>query len=173
MYLLSVFSHDWRKNNHLVTQQRPTGWTDFKKKYQMQTQLHRMVWKSIYILFPRVYIMLKQGIWSTGIIVAWTLSIYICPEWMWKASFMFKVPALPHHPGNLCYHLLCWIICWCYYHWWFRIYCLVNKSHIGPRNPAWTWKTISSRLGMATDIKYVHFLLNLFNVALYIHSSSP
>ena len=28
------FSHDWRKNNHLVmTQQRLIGWTDFYKKY--------------------------------------------------------------------------------------------------------------------------------------------
>ena len=30
MYFYLYFSHDWRKNSHLLeTQQRPTGWTDF------------------------------------------------------------------------------------------------------------------------------------------------
>ena len=33
--------------------------------------------------------------WSTGIIVAWTPTIYICPGWMWKAPPMFKISP-PH-----------------------------------------------------------------------------
>ena len=37
--------------------------------------------------------MSKQWTWSTGIIVAWTPAIYICPEWMWKAPLMVEVPA--------------------------------------------------------------------------------
>ena len=40
-----------------------------------------------------VYMMSKQIIWSTGIIVAWTPAIYICPEWMWKAPLISKAPA--------------------------------------------------------------------------------
>ena len=128
VYLLSVFSNDWRKNNHLVlTQQWPTGWIDFKKKCQMQTQLNGMPWKSISRSFPMVFIKSKQRIWSTGIIVAWTPAFYICPESMWKAAIIFKVPTPPHRPGNLCYHLLWWIICWCYYRWWFRMCCLINE----------------------------------------------
>ena len=91
----------------------------------------------------------KQRIWYTGIIVVWTSAIYICPEWM------SKVPTPPHHPGNLCYHLLRWTICWCYYRWWSRMCCLINEMHIGPRIPAWTRRT--GRLGMVTDINYVHF----------------
>ena len=104
--------------------------------------------------------MSKQRIWSTGIIVAWTPAIYICPGWMWKAPPMFKIPAPPHHLGNLCYHLLWPTICRCYMYyrcWWFRMCCLINKLHMGPCNPTWTWRAKSYRLGMVTDIKYVHF----------------
>ena len=36
--------------------------------------------------------MSKQRIWPTGIIVAWTPAIYICPEWMWKALHKSKFP---------------------------------------------------------------------------------
>ena len=107
--------------------------------------------------FPNIYIMSKQRIWSTGIIVAWTLAIHICTEWLWEAPLMSKVPAPPHHPGNLCYHPSWWNVCWCYYRWWFRMCCLINELHIGPSNPAWTWRTKSSRLGMVTDINYVSF----------------
>ena len=114
--------------------------------------------KEHFQIFSKVYIMSKQRIWSTGIIVAWTPAIYICPGWMWKAPPMFKIPAAPHHPGNLCYHILWPTICRCYYRcWWFRPCCLINKLHIGPCNPTWTWRAKSCRLGMVTDIKYVHF----------------
>ena len=40
--------------------------------------------------------MSKQRIWSTGIIVAWTPAIYICPEWMWKAPLKSKIPVPAH-----------------------------------------------------------------------------
>ena len=68
---------------------------------------------------------------------------------------------LPHRPGNQCYHLLWWTICWCYYRWWFRMCCLINELHIGPRNPALTWRSKSSRLGMVTNINYVYFYVKL------------
>ena len=143
-----------------------------KSSSKMHTQLYGMPWKSISRSFPMVYIMSKQRIWYTGIIVAWTPAIYICPEWTWKA-LMSKVPAQPHHPGYLCYHPLWRTICWCYYHWWFRMCCLIHELHIGPCSPAWTdergpvawaWSQIS--------IMYI-FMLHLLNVALYIDSVSP
>ena len=144
------------------------------KEVPKAAQLNGMSWKGIFRSFPMVYTMSKQSIWSTGIIVAWTPAIYICPEWMWKAPIMSKLPTLPHRPGNQCYHLLWWTICWCYHRWWFRMCCLINELHIGPRNPAWTWISKSSRLGMVTQISIMYiFMLSLFNVTLYIASISP
>ena len=149
------------------------GSTDSSKKYQIQTPHNGMPWNRISRSFSRVYIMPKQIIWSTGIIMAWTPAIYICPEWMRMAPLMSKVLAPPHHPGNLCYHILWWTICWSHCRWWFRMCCVINKLHIQPRNPAWTWRTKSITVAMVTYINYVHFMLNLFNVALYIESISP
>ena len=123
----------------------------------MQTQLNGMPWKSFSRSLPMVYLMSKQIIWSTGIILAWTPAIYICPEWMWKAPLMSTHVSAPHHPGNLCYHLLWWTICCCYHRWWFRMCCLINELDIGTHSPAWAWRIKSSRLGMVTDISYVHF----------------
>ena len=143
VFVINIF-HVIGERTLIVTEQRPMGWTDFKKKYQIQTPHNGMPWKSISRSISRVYIMSKQRIWSTGIIAAWTLAIYICPEWMPKAPLMFKIPAPPHHPGSLCYHLLWWTICWSHYRWWFRICCRINKLHIQPRNPAWTWRAKSS-----------------------------
>ena len=123
----------------------------------MQTQLNGMSWKSMSRSFPKVYIISKQRIWSAGVIVAWTPANYICPEWMWKAPLMFKIPAPPHHPGSLCHHLLWSTLCRCYYRWWFRMCCLINKLYMGSSNATWTWRAKSSRLGMVTDINYVDF----------------
>ena len=116
--------------------------------------------------------MSKQKIWSTGIIVAWTPAIYICPGWMWKAPPMFKIPAPPHHPGNLCCHLLWPTICRCYYRcWWFRMCCLIKciwdratLHEPEERSPVdWAWSHISNM--------YI-FMLNLFNIAMNIDSIS-
>ena len=118
----------------------------------MQTQVNGMPWKSISRSLPMVYLMSKQIIWSTGIILAWTPATYICPEWMWKAPLMSTHVSAPHHPGNSCYHLLWWTICWCYHRWWFRMCCLINELDIGTRSlheseeqsPAdWEWLQIS------------------------------
>ena len=142
----------WYNKHYLI------GWTDFIKEVLNADPTERNGLKEHFQIFSNVYIMSKQRIWSTGIIVAWTPAIYICPGWMWKAPPMFKIPAPPHHPGNLCYHLLWPTICRCFYHcWWFRMCCLINKLHMGPCNPTWTWLAKSCRLGMVTDIKYVHF----------------
>ena len=105
--------------------------------------------------------------------MAWTPAIYICPEGMWNALLMFKVPAPPRHPGNLCYHLLWWAICWCYCRWWFRMCGLINELHVGLRNPAWMWITRSSKLGMATDINYIHFYVKFIQSSLvyWFHQS--
>ena len=132
-----------------------------------------MPWKSISRSLSRVYIMSKQRIWSTGIIVAWTPAIYICPEWMRKASLMSKAPAPSHHPGNLCYHLLWWTIYWSHYRWWFRMCCLINKLHNQSCNPAWTWRTKSSTMGMVTYINYLHFYVKFIQCSpvYWIHQS--
>ena len=160
MYLLSIFFMwlEKKQPSHCdITKADGLNWF-LKEVPKYRPHITECLERAFPDPFSRVYIMSKQRILSTGIIVAWTPAIYICPEWMRKAPLMSKVPAPPHHPSNLCYLLLWWTICWSHYRWWFRMYCLINKLHIQPCNPAWTWRTKSSTVGMVTYIKYVHFL---------------
>ena len=160
VFVISIYSHDWRKNNQpSICDKTKTDRLDwFQKEVPNADPISRNALEEHLHIFSNGLYNVKTGNLIYRNYCGMNTSHLHLP-WMWKAPLMLKVPALPHHPGNLCYHLLWWTICWCYYHWWFRIiYCLVNESHIGPRNPAWTWKTISRRLGMVTDIKYVHFL---------------
>ena len=75
----------------------------------------------------------------------------ICPEWMWKASCISKVPALAYYPGNLYLHLLWWTFRGCFYRRWFRMCCLINELHTlnepEDRRPVdWLWSQISNRI---------------------------
>ena len=136
-----------KKNNHLVlTQQRPTGWTDFLSECVEKAFQHLFQW---FIYSQNREFDLQELLWYEH--QPFTSALSECG----RAPLMSKVPTLPHHPGNLCYHLLWWTLCRCYHRWRFRMCCLINEMHIGPRIPAWTWRT--SRLGMVTDINYVHF----------------